>query len=414
MMTCRQVSGLLPSYLDSELDPESRHLVEEHLQACEDCRLMLDEFRQVKSALKSLPRLKPPPGLHARVMDEVLKQQAARRSKSKVWFWRVGSFSSRKIKTAGLFLAACLVVALLSSSGTFFVMKSCKSSDFNMANDYSQANFRAIGGVTPEAPASAGEMVGSESGYEEGLDSLADSPPLMQKSSLGDLESFGEEQATHLERKLIRRANLTLEVPEDEIDKASKKTLHVVRAYQGYVESSSTYLDQNKGKSTVFYMTARIPSQHLDQAIEEISVLGSVTHSDIYEEDVTEQYVDLDARINNKVLQEQRLLQILGNAETVGELLQVEGELSRVRSDIESMKGRQNFLAKSSAMSFLSMSITEEGTKSPVPSPWRDIWKIFIGAWQDLFTFMARIAPALILLVLGYFGVRRFFRPKKA
>lgn len=100
----------------------------------------------------------------------------------------------------------------------------------------------------------------------------------------------------------------------------------------------------------------------------------------------------------------------MGNANTVGELLQVEGELARVRTEIESLQGKQNVLEKSSAMSFLSVNIVEEGSRRTSPSPWTEIWKVFVRAWQDLALFLARIAPAVILLAAGYFVVRRVVR----
>ncbi len=80
-MTCRDVSELLSSYLDDELEPEVCNLVENHLRSCDACRAELEELRQVKLALKSLPELEPPPSLHSRVMDAVRDQHRVKKQK---------------------------------------------------------------------------------------------------------------------------------------------------------------------------------------------------------------------------------------------------------------------------------------------------------------------------------------------
>lgn len=418
-MTCREISELLSSYLDEELEPEAHNLVEGHLLVCGHCRLALEQLRQVKFALQSLPELEPPPELHARIMSVVSETQEPEQSRARVslkqrWprlkmpFMRHGG-----LKTAGLVLAACLVVMIVSSAGTLFFIRRYGSLGAKKGID-DENFFRLMGGnaSVPSAPEESGEIYGfAQELFSSGTDaSLQDAPDDSRGGKSIAPSSLSAADTADIERKLIRRANLTLEVSPGGVDNASTQTMHIVRTYQGYIESSSMSVAQDKHQSTVFYMTARVPSEHLDQAIEEISGLGTVTQSDISEQDVTEQYVDLDARIKNKVVQEQRLLQILGNAVTVGELLQVEGELSRVRSDIESMKGRQNLLDKSSAMSFLTMAMVEQGARKPTPSPWSEIWKTFLRAWRDLFMFAAKIAPVAIVLGVGYFMVRRAIR----
>lgn len=411
-MTCREVSGLLSSYLDEELDPESNSHVEAHLEICGYCRAVLEELRQVKSALRSLPVLEPPPGLHARIMQAVSEAPAAQPGMAEVesspkrgWFpWKTPSTRKTGFKTVAMALAACLVIMILSSAGTLFLTRRYFSPlAAEKALDEPSQKFRMM-----DTPSEESEPF-FKTAQAPGSESMAVPP---ESSGDGGTEYAGVTGAdtAGVERKLIRRARLTVEVPPGNVDDTSRQAIHIVRSYQGYIESSSMSVADGSKQSTAFYMTARVPSEHLDPAIDEMSALGKVTQSDISEQDVTEQYVDLDARIKNKMQQEQRLLQIMGNANTVGELLQVEGELARVRTEIESLQGKQNVLEKSSAMSFLSVNIVEEGSRRTSPSPWTEIWKVFVRAWQDLALFLARIAPAVILLAAGYFVVRRVVR----
>ena len=416
-MTCRDVSELLSSYLDDELEPEVCDLVENHLRSCDACRAELEELRQVKLALKSLPELEPPPSLHSRVMDAVRDQHRVKKQKPVALFgenlWKSAKNSSRPawFKRAGLVLAACLVLMLASSAGTMFfarryglldsLSKSRSLGDFRSSSEPEMYGGQAVPPSSPDDGIAGSQKMLMSSGVEPQESPKASENEVLDSSIKLRSEAIG------IERKLIRRADLSLQVSRGRVDAASQEAMHVVRRLMGYIESSSMSVGQGNNQYTTFYMTARVPTDSLDQAIEEISALGEVARSDTSVQDVTDRYYDLDARIRSKEVQEQRLLQILGNANTVGELLQVEGELSRVRADIESMKGQLNVLEKSSSLSFLSMTIVEEGARKVEPSPWSAIWRVFVNAWKDLLLFAARIAPAAIVIAAAYLVVRK-------
>ncbi len=417
-MTCREISELLSSYLDNELEHELYGRVKEHVRSCTRCQVRLEELRQVKHALQSLPEVDPPAELHLRIMNAISEEskRKPRFSLNQTW-QQLKKTSARngRFKKIGLVLAACLVLMLVSSAGTVFVMRQygiLGSGSKAIGRDFESA---AEPGMVekvdlPSSPEDGDPSFDSSGGpsifkFESSEAPSADVEPEYSPDKSADIRSTA--QSLEIQHKLIRRASLTLEVSKGSVDHTSQEIIHVVKNSQGYVESSSMSVAQGKNRFTVFYMTARVPSERLDQSIQEISSLGEVTQSDTSVQDVTDQYVDLDARIRSKELEEQRLLTILGNANTVGELLQVEGELSRVRSDIETLKGRQNVLEKSSSLSFLSVSVVEEGARKREPSPWREVWKAFLDAWHNLLVFLAKVAPAIIVVAAAYFIVRR-------
>jgi hypothetical protein len=431
-VTCRDASEFLSSYLDGELEPDVHNLVENHLQSCSSCAAGLEELRQVKLALESLPELEPPPSLHTRVMAAVCKQARSEKQRPAAVFgkhirniWSPIKSSSRPgwLRRAGLVLAACLVVMIISSAGTVFLVRYGSWGAKSSAPDGAPRQFEDAGepglfSGTAQAhlsPEEGGETYGLTTGGRAMLESdgspLSDSAAESSDQKMAASNSLSDLHETGIERKLIRHADLTLQVHRGGVDVASQEVIHVVRKHGGYIESSSMSVAQDKNQNTTFWVSARIPAESLDQAIEEISALGEVTRSDTSVQDVTDRYYDLDARIRSKEVQEQRLLHILGNANTVGELLQVEGELSRVRADIESMKGQQNVLEKSSSMSFLSMAIVEEGRKIQ-PSPWGEIWRVFVNAWKKLFLFAAQISPFVIVIAVIYLVVRQVIRKR--
>ncbi|QUL98076.1 MAG: DUF4349 domain-containing protein [Candidatus Fermentithermobacillus carboniphilus] len=433
-MTCREVKELLSSFVDQELAEEERRLVEEHVKDCADCQRDLTEIRNLKRALQSLPEVEPPAELHQMVMSAIKAEKrgkflsfARKRNAAgekgrfpglRGW---VRSLDYRRLGTA---LVAGFILVFVSSFGTYWLVvkrlgvgvldsreraglmgKAAedgslerKDEGFTLNDEYGSSSAQA-----PVAPSS-----GAPQGAAEGLKTDIAGRGVKSLTGTGSLLPGAE-------RKIVKRAYLSIELSRGQVQRASNEAMQVIEKNQGYVESSSmSRTDQNKEELFSFYMTARIPRENLDRAIGELSTLGKVVKQDLFAQDVTDQYVDLDARIRNKEVQEQRLLKILGEAKTVGEILQVESELSRVRADIESMVAQREVLEKSSDLSSLTLSITEEGALKPSGQflPWLDVWSAFVSAWRNLFILIARITPGLVTIGVVVFAGSKVLRRK--
>ncbi len=100
----------------------------------------------------------------------------------------------------------------------------------------------------------------------------------------------------------------------------------------------------------------------------------------------------------------------MGEADTVGELLMVEAELSRVREDLEVMEARINYFDKSVAMASLSLTASEEGARVSTMSPFSQAWRVFVNAWQDVLLAAAHVGPGLITLIGLVLGAVVLFR----
>jgi len=416
-VTCRQVRELLSSYLDDELEPQKRHLVQEHVRKCAACRKILDELLTVKRALGSLPEIEPPSELHEKIMRaiKVKKLRAARLGR------RLFSKDNltHNLRRWGTVLVASLLLIFISSFSTFWYINSRQGlrlsgslvkSDVSTQEKTQAGEGRALnleqrsGNVSAESEKSFEPLTGVPSDTGEAVIRGAQGVP-----------KFDAEELWDIDRKIIEKAYLSLEVARGGVQEASEEAIRIVERNQGYVASSTMSQGSgSKNKISGFYMTAKIPRENLSKTIQEISALGKLVKRDLSTQDVTQEYVDLEARIRNKEVQEQRLLKILSQAKTVGEILQVENELSRVRSDIESMKARKEVLKRSSDYSSLSLAIAEEGTAGPkLPSPWQDIWRAFAEAWRKLFIFLATVAPAAITIGVAVFAVTRMIRREK-
>lgn len=415
-MTCRQVRELLSSYLDDELEPQKRHLVQEHVRKCVACRKILDELLTIKRALGSLPEIEPPLELHDKIMRaiKIKKLKTARLGQ--------GLFSkdnlTHNLKRWGTVLVASLLLIFISSFSTFWYINSrqgLKLSESLVKSDVSlQEKTQAGEGRALLEQRSGNISAESEKSFEP-LSGVPSDTGEAVIGSVQGVQKFEAEEFWDIDRKIIQRAYVSLEVARGGVQEASMEAIRIVERNQGYVASSTMSQGSgSKNKISSFYMTAKIPRENLSKTIQEISVLGKLVKKDLSTQDVTQEYVDLEARIRNKEVQEQRLLKILGEAKTVGEILQVENELSRVRSDIESMKSRKEVLKRSSDYSSLSLAINEEGTVGPkLPSPWQDIWRAFAEAWRKLFIFLATVAPAAITIGVAVFAVTRMVRREK-
>ncbi len=131
------------------------------------------------------------------------------------------------------------------------------------------------------------------------------------------------------ERMLIKRGYLTIEV--DNIEKSVEDTLKVIKIEKGYAEDKSI-----EEKSA--FLLLRIPSKNLNSTINKLSAIGDITEKSVSAEDVTERYIDTEARMNNKVALRDRLKQLLNKAKDVKDILAIEKELNRIQGDIDSMQ----------------------------------------------------------------------------
>ncbi len=165
------------------------------------------------------------------------------------------------------------------------------------------------------------------------------------------------------EQRLIRQGNLRVEV-QDAIA-TGDDIRNYVRSIGGFVSDETQYINMIDGRE--YYsldMSVRMPEHRFDEALDFISELGKVDYRYVNVIDVTEQYIDLEARLNNLKAEEERFVAIFDQAETVEDLLAVESELARLRGDIESLEGQFRYLQNRVSLATLSVNLTEERIKT--------------------------------------------------
>jgi hypothetical protein len=234
-------------------------------------------------------------------------------------------------------------------------------------------------------------------------------PSVMTQTESGPL--YGEVRkdlsTPSQERAVIYNAQLSLEA--NDIQGTLQKVRALAEGYGGYVASSSrsTYGAQARADIAI-----RVPKDKFQPAIQQIEAYGKVLNEGTTSEDITQQYIDLKARLSNMQKQEERLREILDMATTVDEILRVESELGRVRGEIDSLQGQINYLEGNVEMSLISVTLTEPAPPfTPPGMDWGETLEIAISGLftvvRGMVILVVSLVPVAIVCVPIYYLYKR-------
>jgi hypothetical protein len=189
-----------------------------------------------------------------------------------------------------------------------------------------------------------------------------------KKVSLSDTEQA--EEATAIDRKIIRNADLTIEVPST--TDTQQKIVSIAEAHGGFVVTSEAKQrdSQEPTQRTLdIKLVVRIPENHFGAALDQIRALASnVPEARITGQDVTEEFIDLEARLKTQKALEQQFLQIMKQANKVEDALEVQRQIAEVRTEIEKLEGRKRFLENRSSLSTITINIITPKPMVVVPT----------------------------------------------
>ena len=212
--------------------------------------------------------------------------------------------NKKKILTA--VMAAALLLGLLGG---------CGSKNLSMEPDTARSYLYAEDSISYEtAMAAPAAMSGAGSNAESAADTA--SIPLPEN------------------RKWVITMSLTAET--ENLTDAMGLLAEKIQASGGYVESQSiSGTAVNSGRSPSAYITVRVPAEQLDSFVEDVSGMTNVVSSSRYVEDITLRYTDTEGRVKALQTEEARLLELMEQAETMSDLLEIEERLTEVRYQLE-------------------------------------------------------------------------------
>jgi hypothetical protein len=177
----------------------------------------------------------------------------------------------------------------------------------------------------------------------------------------------------------------------------------IVQRVGGFVADASVQSGRNQVRSAT--LEVKIPASRFDELTEGLEPLGRLQFVNIGAEDVSEEFVDLTARVENGRRLEDRLVELLRTRTgKLQDVLSVERELARVREEIERMEGRLRFLKTSAQLSTLSVNLFEPPPLvashpgySVIAEAFKAAWRNFVGVMAGAIASLGFIAPVMIL-----------------
>jgi uncharacterized protein DUF4349 len=198
------------------------------------------------------------------------------------------------------------------------------------------------------------------------------------------------------ERQLVRTAT---------VDLRSDDVLKAIGQVKDRAQSAGGFAGQENSTKKNGSVTVRVPSSELDRVVKDLASIGEVTRSEVRSEDVTDQLVDVEARIATQKASVERLRVLFERAGTTTEIAQIESELTKRQSELESMQRRSESLKGKVAMATLTVQVSTTPIAPPVEQK-AGFGGAFLAGWDALLTVFRWITVAVggvlpFVLVLG-------------
>lgn len=213
------------------------------------------------------------------------------------------------------------------------------------------------------------ELPAMEAAFDEGYDNAAPEMEQEAASSRGLTTGSGE-LASAVERMVIYNADLQIAVEDPEA--AMQSVIKMAEDAGGFVVSSNlskTFTES--GSYPRVSLTVRVPAGQLDSIMDAIKGLTPNPREDVISEnvsgqDVTAEYTDLESRLRNLEAAEEALVALMEKAQEPQDVLDIFGELTYYRGEIEIVKGRMKYLEESAALSAITVGIVAKASLQPI------------------------------------------------
>jgi len=217
------------------------------------------------------------------------------------------------------------------------------------------------------------------------------------------------------EQKIIKESFLRFET--NDLDKTYQEIINYIRQNNGYIQKDESGKGNHQFTRSLIL---RIPTQGFQKVID--SITNKVAYFDtkrISARDVTEEFIDLEARLKAKKTLENRYLELLTKAKTVKEILEIERELSSIREEIEAREGRLKYLQDQVSLSTITIEFYKITAENRVTISYGfkmlNALKSGFNGLSYFFLGLLNIWPFILIVTFIVFFIRRkFFKKKKS
>jgi hypothetical protein len=215
-------------------------------------------------------------------------------------------------------------------------------------------------------------------------------------------------------RLILRNGQASIEV--DSLESSMAEVRRIAQKVGGFVADASVQSGRNQIPSATLEL--KVPALRFDELTEALAPIGRLQFVNVGAQDVSEEFVDLTARVANGHRLEDRLVELLRTRTgKLQDVLSVERELARVREEIERMEGRLRFLKASAQLSTLSVNLFEPPPlvashpgRSVIGEAFKTAWRNFVAVVAGVIASLGFVVPVVILGWSGFTVARRYRR----
>ncbi len=414
-MNHRNISELLPWYVNDSLTLEERTAVESEIDGCAECAADVEELTSLRDYMleKDAAVEGPSETLLAKTLARITREEHAPRSIGKLWASLAG---------AGWLLAALPAVAAVAivahaafGPGGWFAGPTAIGGGGGTTDEVSNLQFEK-----PAGPVSV---------------NLPVAQPLFKNESAGAPAAVGRVASTDTSAQnaiaprvsapqIIRTGSVSLLVAD--VERAINATQVVARSHGGNVLSLSDQTPTQEGVRHTAQMQIGVPQYEFDAAMTALASVGGVQARSVSAQDVSAQIVDVQARLNNARRTESDLLKIMDRQGKIEDVLAAEQQLAQVREQVEELDGQLQATKHQVAYSTIDVSLTDAAAKTTTVAPtgaqklgdaWqaalRSVGGFTLGILSSMLWLVAYLPYIALVAVLAVVGWYRFGGPKQ-
>lgn len=362
-MKCERIREIMSAYIDNEINEVDKAKFEKHLAQCPQCKEEYQLLLDVVNECSEIDEVELPEDFREELHNKLLQ---AKESKSR----GLSDFIRRnKWKVySGTAAAAVLILALsfnaLNTPKADLPMAKGAAPNTGIQYDYSRSFGAADAGaashentskaIAPSAPSVAptptvtqfSESTANQSTIAANPAPTSDSDTRMQALTIGPTAKTAIIDA---ERKIIKNGNISLKV-KDVQGRINDITV-MTEQMGGYVENSSVNdipiavktvpegVAAKEDTTKIGSITIKVPADKFESTFQSLLTMGEVQNQSTNSNDITKEYMDLESRMNNLKIQEKTYQDLLAKTQNVEEILKVENEINRLRTEIDIMQG---------------------------------------------------------------------------
>jgi hypothetical protein len=407
-MNHRNISELLPWYVNDSLALEERTAVESEIDGCAECAADVEELTSLRDYMleKDAAVEGPSETLLAKTLASIAREEHAPRSIGKLW----ASLTGVGWLLAALPAVAAVAIVAHAAFGPGGWFAGPTSPGGGGTDQVSNIQFEAPAGpVSVNLPVARPAFKVESAVAPAAVSGLASTDTSAQNAIAPNVSA----------PQIIRTGSMSLLVAD--VERAINATQVVARSHGGNVLSLTDQTPTQEGVRHTAQMQIGVPESEFDAAMTALTSVGGVQARSVTAQDVSAQIVDVQARLNNARRTESDLLKIMDRQGKIEDVLAAEQQLAQVREQVEELDGQLQATKHQVAYSTIDVSLTDAAAKTTTVAPtgaqklgdaWqaalRSVGGFTLGILASVLWLVAYLPYIALVAVLAAVGWYRF------